>query len=46
MDQEPWGASSLVNDFYFSSPPSAALLTLSLTAPSVLRLGPAEQLWS
>ena len=46
LDQEPWATSSLVDDFYFSARPSAALPTPSSTAPSAPRLDPAEELWS
>ena len=46
MDQEPWATSSLVDDFYFSPPPSNALPTPSSAVARVPRLDPAEELWS
>ena len=46
LDQKPWDTSSLVDDFYFSARPSAALPTSSSTVPSARRLDPAEELWS
>ena len=38
------GTQGLMDDFYFSSPPSASLPMPSLTAPSAPRLDPAEEL--
>ena len=46
IEQEPWATSSLVDDFYFSARPSAALPVPPFNAPTAPRVDPAEELWN